>query len=95
MNLVECSRCHSVLIAEEFRSHKCEIRPKKHIKVLAGQIIDLTTDGHKTLLIDSLDGISYMIEVKEKGEPLSWPSDDILQRKKSDRDFTEPKLRNI
>jgi len=72
-NLVQCSRCRSVLIAEEFESHKCKVPIKKHIEIIAGLILDLTTYEEKTLLVDGLNGVSYMIKLKTKGEALPWP----------------------
>jgi hypothetical protein len=69
------------LIAEEFETHSCKIPIKKHVKIMAGEILDLTNDSGKALLIDALDGVSYMIEIVEKGEPLPWsPNENTRHR---------------
>jgi len=79
-NLVQCSQCGSVLIAESFKFHECAIPLKKIKHISAQSILDLTTDKTQTFLISGVDGTDYFFEIREK-EALPWPPDDNLHKK--------------
>jgi hypothetical protein len=94
--LYKCRRCCKLLIAEEFDGHNCS--PK-----INGKLVKIDVDywfqakhpqtGEDIISAKGLDGTAYWF-IKRLQRPSDKvpfkPSDESLQVRKSDADFTEP-----
>lgn len=92
--IVKCSQCKSILEAKDFDMHKCDL-PLTDVKRIPVIYFHDSSYGAKKLMTGwGVDGILYTFEVvPRKAIPCTLPlSDEFLQRKKSDKDFTEPML---
>jgi capsule polysaccharide export protein KpsC/LpsZ len=91
IGIVKCSHCKKILASDEFDSHKCELElvGVKSIPVI--YYSDVSYKDKKLINGWGVDGILYTLEVvPRKPIPIVMLSDDFLQRKKSDKDLTEP-----
>jgi len=89
--IVRCSHCKNLFPSDTFNEHICELslRGTKRIPVI--NFLDVSYKGHKLMTGMGTDGILYAFEVvPREAIPMVTTSDDFLQRKKSDKDFTEP-----
>lgn len=94
-DLVKCARCKNTLIAESFDGHICTPRFRGTKTVIIDFFnIGKTSDGKTLILAKGMDGIMYSLIVNDQPSiPIPFnPSDESLQRKKSDEDLTEPLL---
>ncbi len=94
-NLVKCSNCKRIIIAELFDSHECDL-PIKHVKhIEAAYTYSGSYKDKKIIVGRGLDGTLYSFIVKKKIPIPYYPSNEILQKDKSDEDFTEPRLISV
>ena len=77
-NIVKCSWCGKILIAEQYDSHECDIPWKDSKEIPVSSIFDCTTKRGEAKVGVGLDGIRYWFVVKKR-EPLPWPSTESLQ----------------
>ena len=92
-NVVKCSYCDKIFIAELFESHKCDTQeraPKKIIDIPVVYFFDCTTKRNKNMVGVGIDGNHYWLVVKKR-EALPWnPSDESKQPNQSDEDVPVP-----
>ncbi len=91
-NLVRCSNCEQIIIAEDFDDHKCKIPIKCCSKEIPVEyFVDCSTDTEKAMIGKGLDGVSYWFVVKPR-KALPWyPSNDFTQGRKPNDKYTVPK----
>lgn len=81
----QCPYCHRYMTAKQLKMHKCEGSTQFSVKEIpvfyCYEMLD--NNGKKMFIAHGFDGTLYKLV-------LTSPSDDFLQRKKSDEDFTEP-----
>lgn len=78
-DLVQCSWCGRILIAEQFESHDCDIPCKSSKEISVSSIFDCTTKTGERKVGVGTDGIYYWLIVRPK-VALPWPSDERKQR---------------
>jgi hypothetical protein len=78
---------------EDFDAHECDI-PLKEIKTIPViDYLDVSCRNKRMINGKGIDGILYTFEVvPRKPIPIVMTSDEFSQQKKSDEDYTEPKL---
>jgi len=66
-NIVKCSYCRQILIAELFDSHKCKGVPWKTSKnIPVSSYFDCSTDEKQQIVGVGLDGVRYWLVVKKR-----------------------------
>jgi len=90
--IVKCSHCNQILSAESFDTHECDIELKGCKRIEVVYFRDDSYKNKKLMTGMGIDGVLYTFEVvPREAIPYVVPlSDEFLQRKKPDKDFTEP-----
>src|SRR5436853_7236755 len=94
--LYKCGRCRKVLIGEEFDEHRCSPEPNcKLVKIEVDYWINgkEPKTGDDLISTKALDGTTYWFikrAQKASDKVPFYPSDETLQGRKPDGDFTEP-----
>ena len=100
-NMVRCTRCRRVLIAEYFESHECDTPLNDLMEISVSSIFDCSTNGNKTMVARDLKGNQYWLKMSPR-TAVPYPSEDDLhkvlsdenlQPTKSDEELTEPERR--
>lgn len=78
-NIVKCSWCGKILIAEQYDSHECDIPWKDSKQIPVSSIFDCTTKSGEAKVGVGVDGIRYWFVVKPR-VALPWPSTEFTQR---------------
>ena len=93
--IVKCSHCKRILSVDDFDSHECDLPliDVKCIPVVYFQ--DDSVNGRITMTGRGIDGVlySFLVTPRTAIPYILEASDEILQRKKSDKDLTEPERR--
>lgn len=82
------------MASENFAEHKCDLELKECRTIPVVYFQDDSYRDKKLMTGMGIDGVLYTFEVVPR-EPIPYVmplSDDFLQRKKSDKDFTEPSV---
>jgi hypothetical protein len=93
--IVKCSNCHRMLAKKEFELHKCDVQIKSCKIIEVNEIYDGSYEQKKLMNGMGIDGVLYTFEVvSRKAIPITVPlanrTDEFLQRKRTDENFTEP-----
>lgn len=95
-NLFQCITCERTLTSEESANHKCNPLIHKHKVIPATSYFTVVdANGITNVVIDGLDHIGYVFELKEpKIVPIDLPCDTInrqVTRRRSTDKGTAPK----
>jgi hypothetical protein len=90
--IVKCSHCKQFFAEENFDAHECDLPLKECRRIEVVYFHDDSYQEKKLMTGWGTNGILYTFEVvPRKAIPISLStSDGFLQRKKPDKDFTEP-----
>ena len=78
----------------DFELHKCDLSIVAVRNIPVVYFMDESCKGRKFMTGWGTDGVLYTFEVvPRKLIPVAMTTDEFLQRKKSDKDFTEPLCR--
>ena len=90
--IVKCSYCKQIFSIENFDSHRCDLPLTDVKRIPVAYFQDDSVNGEKIMTGRGIDGVLYSFVVTPR-QPIPFIiglSDEFLQRKKSDEDFTEP-----
>jgi hypothetical protein len=91
--IVRCSHCHQIFSEGSFDGHKCDLPLKECRRIDVVYFMDVSYDDNKLMNGLGTDGVLYTFEVvPRKATPIIMTTDEFLQRKRADKDFTEPAL---
>ena len=95
--IVKCSHCKQVLSSKDFDTHECDILIKDSEIIEVAYFRDDSYKDKRLMTGMGLDGVLYTFEkVPRKPIPfIASSSDGFLQRKKSDKDLTEPEKHTL
>lgn len=86
-NIVECSRCHQLIISEAFESHICNVPTlDRETHEAVWDLKSLDSEGNETLFVKSREGILYTFNVMTR----LAVTPDLQRLHKSPEDSTEP-----
>lgn len=92
-NIVKCSYCGQIMIAELFDTHECDIPWKDSKEIPVSSFFDCSTKKGQKMVGVGLDGVHYWFVLKKREAiPIS---DKFTQPRQSDEDYTEPPFDSV